>query len=232
MKKHQIITAEEAVKLVKSNDHIVIGMMGAEPQNFMRVLHTVADRVKNVTISNCLPILEADFFMDPKYKESFNIGGWFYTNTLRKIHKNGNVSFIPNHLHLAGKKRFEHMKPNIFIMATSMPDKHGFISLSIQNVYEMDAVEQADIVIFEINPNFPRTFGDNVVHISQVDYLIEADYPVPSSVSAEPTEKDLIIGRLIADQIPDGANIQLGIGGIPNAVTASLKDKKDLCIHT
>lgn len=232
MKKHQIITAEEAVKLVKSNDHIVIGMMGAEPQNFMRVLHTVADRVKNVTISNCLPILEADFFMDPKYKESFNIGGWFYTNTLRKIHKNGNVSFIPNHLHLAGKKRFEHMKPNIFIMATSMPDKHGFISLSIQNVYEMDAVEQADIVIFEINPNFPRTFGDNVVHISQVDYLIEADYPVPSSVSAEPTEKDLIIGRLIADQIPDGANIQLGIGGIPNAVTASLKDKKDLGIHT
>ncbi len=232
MKKAQRITALEAVKLVKSNDHIVIGMMGAEPQNFMRVLHTVADRVKNVTISNCLPILEADFFMNPEYKESFNVGGWFYTNTLRKIHKNGNVSFIPNHLHLAGKKRFEHMKPNIFIMATSVPDKHGFVSLSIQNVYEMDAVEKADIVIFEINPNFPRTFGDNQVHLSQVDYIIDADYPVPSSASLEPNEKDLIIGRLIAEQIPDGSNIQLGIGGIPNAVTASLRNKKDLGIHT
>lgn len=232
MYKDKLITAEEAVKLVKSNDHIVVGMMGSEPQAFMNALHLQAEEVKNVTVSSCLPILEAEFFMNPKYKESFNVGGWFYTNTLRQVHKNGNISYIPNHLHFAGKKRFEFKKPNIFVMSTSMPDKHGYISLSIQNVYEKEATEVADIIIFEINPNFPRTFGDNVVHISEVDYVIESNYPVPNSPSLEPNEKDLIIGKLIADQIPDGACLQLGIGGIPNAVAASLVTKKDLGIHT
>lgn len=226
------ITAEEAVKLVKSNDHIVIGMTAAEPQSFIKVLHTVADQVSNVTVSNCLPIQEAEFFTNPIYKDSFRVAGWFYTNTLRKYHHNGNISFIPNHLHLAGKKRFEHMKPNVFAMAASMPDEKGFISLSIQNVYERDAIDVADIVIIETNPNFPRTFGDNQVHISEVDYIIEADYPVPAITNPEPNEKDMKIGKLIAEHIVDGATIQLGIGGIPNAVASFLKDKKDLGIHT
>jgi acyl-CoA hydrolase len=226
------ITAEQAVQLVKSNDHIVVGMTAAEPQNFMKILHTVADRVKNVVVSNCLPILEAEFFTNPKYIDSFKVAGWFYTATLRKYHKNGNISFIPNHLHLAGKKRFDHMKPNIFITAASMPDENGFISLSIQNVYERDAIDVADIVIIETNPNFPRTYGDNQVHIDEVDYIIEADYPVPSIINSEPNEKDMLIGKEIAKYIPDGATIQLGIGGIPNAVAYFLKDKKDLGIHT
>ncbi|MDY0294768.1 MAG: acetyl-CoA hydrolase/transferase C-terminal domain-containing protein [Acholeplasmataceae bacterium] len=226
------ITAEQAVQLVKSNDHIVVGMTAAEPQNFMKILHTVADRVKHVVVSNCLPILEAEFFTNPKYIDSFKVAGWFYTATLRKYHKNGNISFIPNHLHLAGKKRFDHMKPNIFITAASMPDENGFISLSIQNVYERDAIDVADIVIIETNPNFPRTYGDNQVHIDEVDYIIEADYPVPSIINSEPNEKDMLIGKEIAKYIPDGATIQLGIGGIPNAVAYFLKDKKDLGIHT
>jgi acyl-CoA hydrolase len=226
------ITAEEAVQLVKSNDHVVVGMTAAEPQNFMKILHTVADRVKNVVVSNCLPILEAEFFTNPAYKDSFKVAGWFYTATLRKYHKNGNISFIPNHLHLAGKKRFEHMKPNIFVTAASLPDENGYISLSIQNVYERDAIDLADIVIVEVNPNFPRTFGDNQVHIDEVDYIIEANYPVPTIINAEPNEKDMLIGEEIAKHIPDGATIQLGIGGIPNAVAYFLKDKKDLGIHT
>ncbi len=226
------ITAEEAVQLVKSNDHVVVGMTAAEPQDFMKILHTVADRVKNVVVSNCLPILEAEFFTNPAYKDSFKVAGWFYTATLRKYHKNGNISFIPNHLHLAGKKRFEHMKPNIFVTAASLPDENGYISLSIQNVYERDAIDLADIVIVEVNPNFPRTFGDNQVHIDEVDYIIESNYPVPTIINAEPNEKDMLIGKEIAKHIPDGATIQLGIGGIPNAVAYFLKDKKDLGIHT
>ena len=169
MKQPKYITAQEAVRLVKSSDHIVVGMTAAEPQSFMHELHTIANEVENITVSNCLPILEAEFFMNPAYKNTFKLGGWFYTNTLRKVHKNGNISFIPNHLHLAGKKRFDFKKPNILVMSTAMPDKHGYISLSVQNVYEMDAIEKANIVIFEINPNYPRTFGDNQVHISQVD---------------------------------------------------------------
>lgn len=232
MYKNKIITARQAVKLVKPNDHIVVGMTAAEPQLFMKELHTIADDVTQVTISNCLPILEAQFFTNEAYKDKFDVAGWFYTNTLRRVHKQGNISFIPNHLHLAGKKRFEYRKPNIFVMTTSMPDEHGYVSLSVGNVYERDAIDQADLVIVEINPNFPRTFGDNNVHIREIDYIIESDYPVPSIPELEPNEKDIIIGNMIAEKIHDGDTIQIGIGGIPNAVASALMTKKDLGIHT
>jgi len=226
------ITVQEAIDLVKSNDEIVVGMAANEPQLFMSNLHLAGPRVNNVTVTNCLPIAYGEFFIDPKWRNSFFLDGWFYTNVVRKAHENGNISFIPNHLHLAGKKRLFHKKPNIFVTAATMPDKHGFVSLSLSNVYERLMIDAADITILEINPNFPRTLGDMAVHISEVDYLIEAHYPAPFLPVAESSEKDIIIGNLIASQIHDGDTLQLGIGGMPNAVAKALVTKKDLGIHT
>lgn len=232
MKQARYITVQEMIDLVGPKDEIVVGMAANEPQLFMANLHLRADRVEKVTVTNCLPIVNADFFIEEKYRSKFNLDGWFYTNVLRKVHPHGNISFIPNHLHLAGYKRLFYKKPRLFITAASMPDEHGFISLSTSNVYEKQMVEAAEIVIVEVNPNFPRTIGDVEVHISEVDYLVKADYPVPTIPDAEPNEKDMIIGRLIADKINDGDTIQLGIGGMPNAVAKSLYGKKDLGIHT
>ncbi|MFP4478241.1 MAG: acetyl-CoA hydrolase/transferase family protein [Candidatus Izemoplasmatales bacterium] len=232
MKQAKKVSIEKIYDLVKSDSEIVVGMAANEPQVFMKDLHTIGDRVKNVTVTNCLPITDADFFTNGDFKDSFYVDSWFFTKSLRRASKHGNISFIPNHLHLAGKRRLDYKKPNIFITAATMPDKHGFMSLSTSNVYEKDMVEAADIVVFEINPNFPRTFGDMEVHVSDVDYLVEVDYPVPTLPDIEPNEKDLKIGKLIADHIHDGDNLQLGIGGIPNAVAKSLMDKKDLGIHT
>ncbi|MDD3712678.1 MAG: acetyl-CoA hydrolase/transferase C-terminal domain-containing protein, partial [Candidatus Izemoplasmatales bacterium] len=232
MKEHKIVKIEQVLNLVKSNHEIVVGMAANEPQEFMKNLHIIADRVKNVTVTNCLPIVEAEFFTNEKLRDSFFLDSWFYTKTLRTVSKNGNISFIPNHLHLAGSRRLDHKAPNIFITAATPPDKHGFMSLSTSNVYEKQMVEEADIVIFEINPNFPRTFGDMEVSIHDVDYLVEVDYEVPTLPYTEPNEKDMVIGKLIADKINDGDSIQLGIGGIPNAVAKSLIHKKDLGIHT
>jgi len=232
MKKAETVSIDQIYKLVQSNSEIVVGMAANEPQEFMKNLHTIADSVKSVTVTNCLPITNADFFMNGDYRDSFFLDSWFYTKTLRKASQHGNISFIPNHLHFAGKKRLDYRKPHIFITAATPPDKHGFMSLSTSNVYEKEMVEAADIVVFEINPNFPRTFGDMEVHISDVDYLVEVDYPVPTLPNVEPNEKDLKIGQLIAEHIHDGDNLQLGIGGIPNAVAKSLMDKKDLGIHT
>jgi len=226
------ISIQEAIDLVKSNDEIVVGMAANEPQLFMSNLHLAGNRVKNVTVTNCLPIAYGEFFIDPKWRNSFFLDGWFYTNVLRKAHENGNISFIPNHLHLAGSKRLYHKKPNIFVTAATMPDKHGFVSLSLSNVYERQMIDAADITILEINPNFPRTLGDMAVHISEVDYLVEAHYPAPTLPVAEPSDKDTIIGNLIASQIHDGDTLQLGIGGMPNAVAKALITKKDLGIHT
>jgi len=232
LKQAKLITVKEMIDLVKDNDQIVVGMAAAEPQAFMANLHLAGDRINHVTVTNCLPFAYGEFFIDEKWSHKFNLDGWFYTNVLRKAHEHGNISFIPNCLHYAGSKRLYHVHPNIFITSTTMPDEHGFVSLSLSNVYEKEVMKQADLVIFEINKNFPRTLGDVEVHLSDVDYLVEVDYPAPTIPIEEPNEKDLIIGRQIAERINDGDTIQLGIGGMPNAVAKSLYGKKDLGIHT
>ena len=232
MKHPKYITIDEAIDLVKTNDEITVGMAAAEPQEFMKNLHKAGNRVKNVTVTNCLPVAYGEFFIEEKWRNNFKLDGWFYTNVLRKAHDNGNISYIPNHLHLAGKKRLFHKHSNIFVTTATPPDKNGFVSISLSNVYEKQYIESSDIVILEINKNFPRTLGDVEVHISDVDYLVEVDYPAPTIPDIIPNEKDMVIGKLIAERINDGDTIQLGIGGMPNAVAKSLYNKKDLGIHT
>lgn len=229
---NKFITVEEALSKIKSNDIIISGLGSAEAREILSNLHTIADKVKNVTVTTCLPMVNAEYFANSEYKENFNMAGWFYTGPIRKAHKNGNVSFIPNHLHLAATKRLDFVKPNIYVGNATPPDKHGFVSLSLSNVYEKRMLEVADLVILEINPNLPRTFGDVEVHVDNIDYMIKVDYKVPELPDATPNEKDLKIGSFIADRINDGDCIQLGIGGIPNAVAESLFNKKDLGIHT
>lgn len=228
----KIITVQEALDKVKSGDMIVSGLASAEPRAFLAELHSIADRVENVTVTTCLPMLDAEYFLNPEHRGSFRMDGWFYTSPMRKAHQNGNISFIPNHLHLASRKRLVHSRPNIYIGNATPPDRHGYISLSLSNVYEKRMAEAAELVILEINPKLPRTFGDVEIHVSDVDYLIEVDYDIPELPDVAPIEKDLVIGRTIASMINDGDCIQLGIGGIPNAVAASLADKKDLGVHT
>lgn len=228
----KFITVDQALKLVSSGDMIVSGLGASEGRLFFESLHTIADQVEDVTVTNCLPMAQAPYFIDEAYSSTFNVDGWFYTGPLRKAHKTGNVSFVPNHLHLAGSKRLAHIRPNLYVGNATPPDKHGYMSLSLSNVYEKRMIDAADTVILEVNANLPRTFGDVEIHVDDVDWLIEADYEVPTLPDTEPNELDLKIGANIASYINDGDCIQLGIGGIPNAVAASLKDKKDLGIHT
>jgi len=225
------ITASEAVKKVKSGMMIVTGLGCAEGRDFLSQLHTVADEVSGVTVTNCLPMSDVDF-MKKEYKNSFYVDGWFYSPALRKAHQNGNISFIPNHLHLAGIKRLAHVHTDIFVGACSMPDKHGYVSLSLSNTYEKRVIEEADLVILEINPHMPYTYGDLELHLDEVDYVIESNYLPAELPDTEPNDKDILIGQNIASQIHDGDCLQLGIGGIPNAVASALKNKKDLGVHT
>ena len=225
------ISVEKALSFVKSNDIIVTGLGAAEAGLFMGQLHTIAGRVRNVTVTNCLPTHPSEIYK-PEYADSFNVDGWFFAPQMRKAHGHGNMAYIPNHLHLAAIKRLQYVKPNIYVGAASMPDKHGYISLSLSNTYEKRMIEAADLVILEVNPNMPYTLGDVHIHVSDVDYMVRADYMPPVTPDAPFGEKDAAIGKLIADLVPDGACIQLGIGGIPNAVAAALETKNDLGVHT
>ncbi len=230
--KDKLITVQQAVDMVKSEDYIVTGLGSSTAGAFFGHLHTAADRLRDVTISTCLPMGDYPCFNDPQYRHAFLHDSWFYNPATRRAHKNGNTSFVPNCLHFAATKRLEHRKPNIFVGVAAMPDAHGNISLSCSNTYEMQMIAAADLVILEINPNYPRTFGDAFVRLDEVDYLIETDYPVPALPDIEPGEKDRIIGSLVAPYIKDGDCLQLGIGGMPNAIADTLFDKKDLGIHT
>lgn len=227
----KIISLEKALSLVKSGDVIVTGLGAAEGGLFMENVHTLLGKVKGIQIVNCNPTHTCEFY-NPEYADAVSVDGWFYAPAMRRAHEQGNMAYIPNHLHLAATKWLYRNKPNIFVASASMPDKNGFISLSTSNTYERRMMEAADITILEINPNYPFTYGDLVLHYSDVDYLVEADYPVPTIPDSVSNDKDRAIGKLIAEYVPDGACIQLGVGGIPNAVAEFLHDKNDLGIHT
>lgn len=228
---NKYISVEKALSMVKNGDIIVTGLGAAEAGLFMENIHTIADKVRGVTIVNCNPTHAGKFYA-PEYVDSFSVNGWFYAPPMRKAHAQGNMAYIPNHLHLAATKWLYRNKPNIFVASASLPDEHGNISLSTSNTYETRMLEAADLVILETNPNFPFTSGDLIVPMEKVDYLIAADYPVPVIPDVPSSDKDRIIGRTIAEFVPDGACIQLGIGGIPNAVAEFLKEKNDLGVHT
>lgn len=228
----RFIRVEDVLPLIKPGDHIVSGLGAAEPQAILSRLHEEADRLKDVSIITCLPMGNYEFFSNPQYKDAFLMEGWFYSVVMRKLHENRNITFIPNHLHFASTKRIHYKKPNIYMGNCSPVDQHGYVSIGVSNVYEKDMIANADLVILEVNPNVPRTHGETSLHYSKVNYFVDTDYQLPVLPIVEPNEKDKRIGQLIADLIEDGSTIQLGIGGIPNAVAQALKTKKHLGIHT
>lgn len=231
MTEGKYITVEQALDLIEDKMHLVTGLGCSEAQSILSNIHRIGDRIKNIRISNCLSMKVYEF-MKPEYTKKFLLASWFYSSPVKRMHKNGNGTYIPNNLHFASTKFLESNQPNIYIGSCSEVDEHGYVSLSMGNTYERRMIDAADIVILETNPNFPRTFGDVELHHSLVDYFIKVDYQVPELSSPELTEKDFIIGKYIADLIEDGSNLQLGIGGIPNAVAKQLYDKKDLGVHT
>jgi acyl-CoA hydrolase len=226
------ITLEKALSLIDSGDKIVTGLAASEAREIIEGLHRIGPHKKDISVTTCLPLANAPYFSDTDEIERFKMNGWFFTTAMRKNHSHGRISYIPNHLHLAAVKRLFMEKPDIYIGNATPPDKHGYVSLSLSNVYEKRVIEAAKCVILEINPNLPRTFGDMELHVNDIDYMMEVDYEIPELPDVEPNEKDLKIGRFIAEHINDGDCIQLGIGGIPNAVAASLYDKEDLGVHT
>lgn len=229
---NKLITIDQALSMVKSNDNITVGMAASEPYEFLMNLHRIADRVENVTITNCLPTVPGEYLSNPAYFKSFRVDSWFYTPLLRKLQETGRVSFIPNNLHFAGSKRMAAVHTNIYIGSASMPDENGNIALSCSNVYECEMARNSDIVILEISPNIPRFHGDTSLRFDEVTHLIACDYFLPEIPDVTSNEKDRAIGQFIADHISDGDCLQIGIGGIPNAVCGFLSHKKNLGVHT
>ncbi len=230
--RHKLISVQQALSMVKSGMNITVGMAAAEPYAFLMNLHTISGRVQDVAITNCLPTVPGEYLSNPDAFKAFQVESWFYTPLLRTLQSTGKVSFIPNNLHFAGKKRNQTVRTDIFIASASMPDENGNVTLSCSNVYEAETARQADLVILEISPNIPRMHGDLSLSLEEIDYLIEADYFLPEIPDAPSNDKDRAIGHLIAERINDGDCVQIGIGGIPNAVCEFIAGMKHLGVHT
>jgi acyl-CoA hydrolase len=232
--KSKLVSIDEAVSHIESDNDVIVAQCASEPQGCMSRFHVVADRVRNVRVFSVLTLKEYDFYMKPEMKGRFELASWFHAPGSRAALKagTGTVTYVPNMLHRAATDRIHAHRPDIFFGTCTPPDKHGFVSLSLGITYEKDIIDHARFVVLEVNPRLPRTFGDTQVHVSKVDAFVEHDQEVPSLPAPVPSATELAIGAHIADLVEDGATIQLGIGGIPNAAALALKGKKDLGVHT
>ena len=231
------MTAEQALSLIQDYDYMFSAQAAGEPAAIMSKLQYLKETgVKNTTLNTCLPLQYYDAFKDPEMKGIMSHNGWFFSAGLRDAHGKKLVSAIPQSSTSILRKvlsRLEYEKRRPVVLATVSPmDKHGYMTLSVSAIYERDLINAGALTIVEVNPNFPRTFGDTMVHISEVDALVESDRPIPASKLAPYTEVDVAIGKYVASLVEDGSTIQLGIGNIPNAVANELKSKKHLGIHT
>lgn len=232
--KSKLITAEEAVMKMKSDTDVIVAQCASEPQGCMAKFHLAKDHVKDVKVFSVLTLNPYPFYMDPTMKGHFELCSWFHAPGSRQAikEKTGTVTYVPNNLHRAGLDRLSVRKPHMFFGTCTPPDEKGFVSLALGLTYEKDMVENAEIVVLEVNKHMPRTYGDTHVHINDVHFFVENHKIPPTLPKAQPDEVETKIGENIAALVEDGSTIQLGIGGIPNAAALSLKGKKDLGVHT
>lgn len=232
--RQKLISIPEAVGKLQSHQTLGVAMAASEPPGLLGELGKHRDRLEDVRVWVCLPLGSYDFVLDPSMDGHFFVENWFYGNADRAVHAQGRESYIPNNLHQAATRKLyaTRNKVNVFFGTATPPDERGYMSLSLGLVIEKQLIAAADLVILEINKNLPWTLGDTQVHISEVDFVVENHVPLVQSPAVPPTDAEEKIGGHIAALIQNGSTLQLGIGGIPNAITPFLTHHKDLGIHT
>jgi acetyl-CoA hydrolase len=172
-------------------------------------------------------------WVTPEASTAFRDNSLFIGPNVRGAVQEGRADFTPVFLSEVPRLfREGHLPIDVALIAVSPPDEHGYCSYGVEVGVTKPAVESARVVIAEVNPRMPRVWGNSFIHISQIDYCVEVDYPLPEFRQGEPAPLYSLIGRHVADLIEDGATLQMGIGAIPNAVLDYLGDKRDLGVHS
>lgn len=228
----KLISIPDALGMLRSGQRVVAAMCASEPVGLLSNLEHHADRLEDVHVFMCLPMRQYGFYTKPEMAGHFFLENWFYGVLDRKAHPLGMVSYVPNNLHRAGSDRIHAGGLNVFWGTATPPNDRGIMSLSTSLVFERQLLDAADLVVLEINPNLPWTLGDTQISLRDVDYVVEHETSLVTLNPIEPADVEATIGRYIAELIEDGATIQLGIGGIPNAIAQSLYEKHDLGVHT
>ncbi len=225
-------TVEKAVSLIKSGDHVFIHSVAANPQRLVNAMTDRAGELCDVKIYHLHTEGDAPY-ANPEYAGSFKTNALFIGANVRNGFKTGQVDYIPNFLSEVPALFRKRIIPiDVALIQVSPPDKHGFCSLGVSIDVSRAAVQMAKTVIAQVNPNMPRTHGDGLIHVKEINAMVDVDDPLLEVPARELSDTELSIGRYVAGLVEDGATLQMGIGGIPDAVLASLQSHKDLGIHT
>ncbi len=227
----KLCSAYDAAQLVKNNDVIAMAGGSCVAEAFSSALTYRAQELHNVTLLVGFALKQYEF-MNPNYKEHFNLETVFVGPMERNSIKLGITTYVPIHLQKLGHW-LDARQPNIVAAAVTPPDEAGYMHRSLYaGLCHRRAFEQAETVIVEVNHNLPRLCGDDLrIHVSEVDCIIENDVSLVEIQDIEITPTEKIIAGYISDMITDGSTIQLGLGGLANAVGYFLRDKKDLGVH-
>ncbi len=230
----KIVDAATAVRAIKSNNRIYLTGNCSVPEVLVKALVEYAPEINNVEICQPLTVGSSDY-VRPEMNGHLRVNSLFISHNVRQAVQDGRADYTPvllSELPLLFKKGI--LPLDAALVHLSPPDDHGFCTLGIEAGLTRTAAKSARIVIAEINQQMPRTQGDTSIHINELDYIVNVDYPLAELPMKNDCE-DGIVGKIaeyIAERIPDGATMQLGIGGIPEAILKFLRHKKDLGVHS
>ena len=233
-KLYNAVSAEEAVKVIKSGDHVHISSVSCAPMCLIEAMCERGERgeLKDVHIHHLHTEGPAPY-VDPKFEGVFQHDAFFVGANVRKSVQQGYADYIPVFLNETARLyRDNYIKCNVALIQVTPPDEFGYVSMGPSVDATRAAVENADFTIAVINKYVPRTFGDGLIHLSNIDIFVEKDEPLETAAPGQPSEIEKAIGHHCAELIEDGACLQMGIGSIPNATLSCLTNHKDLGVHT
>ncbi len=230
--KKKLVSAEKAVSVIKSGDRVAMPGGSSQPIDVVNALGKRKDELKNVTLTSGISMYPYEIFK-PEFKGHIDFVSLFVGPMERAFLRVGNVEPMSYHFSLADQVSIS-VNPNVFLCEVSRPDKWGYMSFGPVGVYNNDiCCKRAETVIVQVNKETPRVHGNQaVIHVSEVDYIIENDHPLPVIPEIPIADVERKIAANIAERIPDGATIQCGIGAVSDAVVNLLDTKKDLGVHT
>jgi itaconate CoA-transferase len=233
--KKKLTTPEKAVAAIKDGATIVLGMTNAEPP---ALLAAIANRARQGDLKNISVYLlnpgkpVATTILAPDLCDCIQLYSWFVSPAERARVRVGLNYFVPNYFHQVPRLVKDFMQVDVTLATVSPMDKAGYFTFGTANDYTSTAARHCQKLIVEVNEHMPRIFGDSLLHISEVDAIVENHVPLIEVVPPKPDAEDEIIGNCIAGMVPDGATIQLGVGNVPNATAHYLMNHKDLGIHS
>ncbi|MCB8944715.1 MAG: acetyl-CoA hydrolase/transferase family protein [Ardenticatenaceae bacterium] len=224
--------AAAAVEAIQPGNRVYLGGGAGVPVTLTNALVQHAPAVRDVELVHILTFAEAPYAA-PAYQDNFRVNALFIGSNVRRAIQEGRADFTPIFLsEIPHLFRDGFLPLDAALISVSPPDEHGFCSFGVEVGTTKPAAEAASIVIAEVNRQMPRTLGDSFIHVSRLEHIVEVDRPLPEAPQGGSSPEHQAVARHIAELIPDGATLQMGIGNIPDAVLQSLGSHQHLGIHT